>query len=524
MYTLIQKVIDLNESKMWYLTVISLIIILVVVMILRLEGRRKRILANKIPGPDGSIFIGLLPLFLQGPEKLISSGLKVYQKYEKSLFKVWVLNNLYIVLTRPEDIELVLTNPKLQKKSKEYLVLQESIMGQGIFSIDDIKKWKSNRKMVSGGFNFKIIKSFIPIFYEESNVLNNILKQNYDLKSNECDISSPISMATMEMIGKTALGVKFYAQNGGRHRFVENLQTAMIAWEYRITHPWYLSKTLFRLSSVNKKHDQSQKIINDFTDEIINKKLDELNQNANNEKKVETDDEDISRKTKTVIEILLGNYHEMSHEQIRDELVTIMIGGQETTAMANACAIFMLAHHPDVQNKVFEELQSIFSIGDQNRSPTYEDLQQMEYLERVIKETLRIFPPLPVFGRSLEEEMQIGEYLCPAGSTLMVCPLFLQSSTQYFTDPEKFNPDNFLPDTCRSRHPYTFIPFSAGYRNCIGIKYGMLQMKTVISTLVRKNTFFPSDRCPTPKHLKLMFLTTLKFVDGCYVKIVPRTP
>lgn len=66
-------------------------------------------------------------------------------RYEKSLFKVWVLNNLYIVLTRPEDIELVLTNPKLQKKAKEYLVLQESIMGQGIFSIDDIKKWKSNR-------------------------------------------------------------------------------------------------------------------------------------------------------------------------------------------------------------------------------------------------------------------------------------------------------------------------------------------------------------------------------------------
>jgi len=64
---------------------------------------------------------------------------------------------------------------------------------------------------------------------------------------------------------------------------------------------------------------------------------------------------------------------------------------------------------------VFEELQSIFSTGDHNRPPTYEDLQQMEYLERVIKETLRIFPPLPVFGRSLEEEMKIGEYLCPAG-------------------------------------------------------------------------------------------------------------
>lgn len=74
------QVIDLNESNMWYLTVITLIAILVVIMVLRLEGRRKRVLANQIPGPDGTIFIGLLPLFLQGPEKLIKNGLKVYQK------------------------------------------------------------------------------------------------------------------------------------------------------------------------------------------------------------------------------------------------------------------------------------------------------------------------------------------------------------------------------------------------------------------------------------------------------------
>jgi len=82
--------------------------------------------------------------------------------------------------------------------------------------------------MVTGGFNFTIIKSFIPIFYEEANVLNEILQKKRDGDTNECDISNPVSMATMEMIGKTALGVKLNAQNGGRHRFVENLQTAML--------------------------------------------------------------------------------------------------------------------------------------------------------------------------------------------------------------------------------------------------------------------------------------------------------
>lgn len=117
-------------------------------------------------------------------------------------------------------------------------------------------------------------------------------------------------------------------------------------------------------------------------------------------------------------------------------------GGQETTTMTITCVIFMLAHHQDVQNKahiilyftnrylhylllnsinliklqVFEELQSIFLNGDQNRIPTYKDFQQMKYVEMVIKETLRLFPPIPFLGRRLDEDKQIGEYMCPAGN------------------------------------------------------------------------------------------------------------
>lgn len=83
------------------------------------------------------------------------------------------------------------------------------------------------RKMVVGGFNFSIIKSFIPIFYNEANTLAEILEKNSDPKSRECEISLPINMATMEMIGKTALGVTFNAQNGGHHPFVKNLRKVM---------------------------------------------------------------------------------------------------------------------------------------------------------------------------------------------------------------------------------------------------------------------------------------------------------
>lgn len=99
-----------------------------------------------------------------------------------------------------------------------------------------------------------------------------------------------------------------------------------------MAHPWYLSKTLFKFSSICKKHDRSHKIINEFADEIINKRIAELNLNDGDDdrKTVAEDDDDDDdghcRRSKSLIEILLGNHHEMSHEQIRDELITVMIG------------------------------------------------------------------------------------------------------------------------------------------------------------------------------------------------------
>lgn len=88
------------------------------------------------------------------------------------------------------------------------------------------------RKMVTGGLNFSMVKSFIPIFYEESSVLSSILQTKQDLKFNDCDIYVPVSMATMEIIGKTALDVTFNAQNGDRHLFVENIHKAMQVSEH----------------------------------------------------------------------------------------------------------------------------------------------------------------------------------------------------------------------------------------------------------------------------------------------------
>ncbi|XP_050545533.1 cytochrome P450 4c21-like isoform X2 [Daktulosphaira vitifoliae] len=489
------------------------------VILFKNKNDRRTYLAKQISGLNGLSYVGILPLLFQGPETILTLTLQLFRRFGKSTFKIWILDNLYIFPTKPEDIEIILNNTMLFKKSNDYLVLKESIMSQGIFSSEKYHKWKTNRKMVATGFNFSIIKSFIPIFYEEAMILGNILYKRRNFYTHECEVSKSVSMATMEMIGRTAFGVKFNAQHNSNHEFVSHFKIIQKAWAYRILHPWFLNKTLFKMSSVKQKHDKSQRIIFDFIDNLLKKKQAEMNEKKNNYDLENVND---CKKTKTLIEILLENEN-MKHTQIRQEAITVIIGGQDTTAFTNSCILFMLAHHQDVQDNVFEEISTIFSSGDPDRIPTYEDLQQMKYLECVIKETLRLYPPLPFMCKNVQQEFKLGNHLIPADSTLTIFIPGIHLNPKYYDKPRSFNPDNFLPDVYRQRHPCTFIPFSAGYRNCIGVKYAMTQMKTVISTLVRFYHFSPSARYPSSKSLRLEFLGSLKFINGCYINIRFRT-
>ncbi|XP_050444343.1 cytochrome P450 4C1-like [Adelges cooleyi] len=208
------------------------------------------------------------------------------------------------------------------------------------------------------------------------------------------------------MIGRTALDVKLNAQKNDNHEFLENLQVILKVFEYRITHPWFLNRSLFQFSTYKRKHDISQNTIYNFIDDLVQRINTELKNNKNSQG--EHNEECMGFKSKSFIEILLENEHQMTFNQIRDEIITIISAAQDTTAFTNACAIFMLAHHQDIQNKVLEELLAIFSSGDPDRQPTYEDLQKMDYLERVIKEALRLYTVTPLLGRKVEKETMIG--------------------------------------------------------------------------------------------------------------------
>lgn len=140
--------------------------------------------------------------------------------------------------------------------------------------------------------------------------------------------------------------------------------------------------------------------------------------------------------------------------------------GHDTTAAALTWSLFELGHHPEVQEHVYEELQKIF--GDSDRPPTYQDLMDMTYLKRVVQEALRLYPSVPVISRRFETDMHLREYVVPAHTEIVLVLYHIHRNPDIFPEPEKFDPDRFLPEAVEKRHPFAYIPFSAGQRNCVG--------------------------------------------------------
>ncbi|XP_043485917.1 cytochrome P450 4C1-like [Polistes fuscatus] len=180
--------------------------------------------------------------------------------------------------------------------------------------------------------------------------------------------------------------------------------------------------------------------------------------------------------TSTFLDLLLKSFYETgvySEQDIRDEINTLVFAGSDTTAETLAFLFLMVATFPEVQQQVYEELYQMYGSSDPRNIPiTLEDIKKMKYLERVIKETLCLFPPASILGRVLQKDVRVDEnVVIPKDCSLLLIIFTLHRNDKYWKDPLTFNPDRFLPG---NYDPKCFLPFSAGRRDCIGQTLAMI--------------------------------------------------
>lgn len=279
-----------------------------------------------------------------------------------------------------------------------------------------------------------------------------------------------------------------------------------IVLPYRVTKPWLMFDWVYQLTEAASSELNQKNKLDDFTRTMIAKRR-------------------LAKKSNTVDKECLLDYmidisdnnKEFTEEDIINEASTFMLAGQDSVGASVAFTLFLIAKNLEDQKLCIEELDKIF--GTDSRSPTMSDLREMKYLEQCIKESLRLYPSVPLIARKTTENIKMGDVILPNGSDVFFLPYATHRIPHIYPEPEKFDPDRFSPENSEKRHPFAYIPFSAGPRNCIGYKYALLEMKTIISKILRN---FTLHTIPGKEEIIPSFRITLRAQGGLWIKFKKR--
>lgn len=172
----------------------------------------------------------------------------------------------------------------------------------------------------------------------------------------------------------------------------------------------------------------------------------------------------------------------MRDDLIRDQLLTMLIAGHDTSTALLAWALYLLATHPEAQARAHAEIDALLG----RRAPTIIDVGQLTYLDQVIKETLRLYPPIHLGQRIAATDIEFQDYSIPAGTRVLYSIYLSHRHKAYWPEPQRFDPERFAPDVVRQRPPYVYLPFGGGARNCIGLAFAQVEAKVVLTRILQK--------------------------------------
>ena len=206
----------------------------------------------------------------------------------------------------------------------------------------------------------------------------------------------------------------------------------------------------------------------------------------------------------------------MSDQQLRDEVITLLLAGHETTALNLSWTWYLLAQYPDVEEKLHAELDAVLG----GRPPCAADLLKLQYTDRVIRETLRLYPPAWRIFRRTEEPFAVGDYVLPAGSNIVLSQWVTQRDPRWFREPERFYPDRWSEEAAAKLPRFAYFPFGGGPRVCIGAGFAMMEATLLLATIAQR---FRMRLAPNQR-IEPLASITLRPKNGIRVELAERAP
>lgn len=493
---------------------------LVPVIFMYVKRKRRNDLIQKLPGSKGNSFlIAAVIVSTIMRNKISSVNVTSFQALcgfvqifsKERILRFWFGFRPVVVFYKPETIEVVLSSNTLLNKSFIYDFLR-SWFKAGLITSTGMK-WKRRRKLLTPAFHFRILEDFLPVINEHSTVLVQKLKRQSALGS--FDMVPFITLCSLDILCETAMGKYIGAQLNNDSPYLEALRQASEMFSSRFIRPWLWPDMIFYRTTEGKLYEKNIMEMGTFTRNVIRERKQELIRQKNE------DGAEMKKHRRAFLDLLIHNHiadGSLTEEDIREEVDTFMFAGHDTTAVGMSWTLYCIGLYPEVQNKIEEELSSIFG-DDCERVITSEDIREMKYLDCVMKESQRLYPSLPLIGREIQEDIVINGMTVPEGTACMLCTFMLHRNEEVFQNPEVFDPDRFLPENANGRHPYAYIPFSAGPRNCIGQKFAIMEQKVVLANVIRN---FRVESLEERDKIRLVAEMVLRSENGIKMKITPR--
>ena len=411
------------------------------------------------PGPPGYPLIGNLIEFRRDVLQLGVDAARTYGDVVRFRLGPHVIH----LINHPAHVEHVLvqnqTNYDRATRSAAQIAL---VCGQSLLTTSGAV-WLRERRLAQPAFQQRRIGAFVPVMTSATAAMLDRWV-NHAREGRPLDIASELSRLTYTIVGKALFG----ADVSRDADIVEGALGTLLDHTYARLER-LVNLPLWVPSSPNRRFRDARLAIDRVVYRIINER-----------RKGHEDHADLLAHLLRAVD---GASGAMTNEQLRNETITLLLSGHETTANALSWTLFLLATHPEIERRFRSELAAV--LGDA-REPTLEDLSRLEYTAMVINEALRLYPPIWILERRAIEGDLIGGYHIPGGSTVVVSPFILHRHEAFWPNPGSFDPERFAAAQITGRPPHAFLPFGAGPHRCIGAHFAMLEARLILVMLAQR--------------------------------------
>ncbi|XP_036165810.1 cytochrome P450 3A12-like isoform X1 [Myotis myotis] len=440
-----------------------------------------------IPGPTPLPFVGTALAYRKG---FGTFDMDCFKKYG-NMWGFYDGRQPVLAITDPDMIKAILVKECYSVFTNRRSFPAVGFMKSAI-SVAEDETWKRIRTLLSPTFTSGKLKEMFPIIGQYADGLVSNMRKEAE-KGKPITLKDMFGAYSMDVITGTSFGVNIDSLNNPQDPFVENIKKLL---KFNFLDPFFFCLTLFPfLGPVFEAFNifMFPKSVTDF----FKKSVKRMKENRLQDKQKHRVD---------LLQLMINSQNSKetdSHKALTDlELVAqsiiFLFAGYETTSSSLSFLMYLLATHPDVQQKLHKEIDATFP---NKATPTYDALAQMEYLDMVMNESLRLFPIAGRLERLCKKDVEINGVFIPKGTVVMVPTFILHLDPTYWTEPEEFRPERFSKENKDRINPYIYTPFGSGPRNCIGMRFALMNMKIALVRVLQNFSFKPCKETQIPVEL-----------------------